>query len=75
MKDTLIDNPITELYNSLFNMKEKMTSGEWVEISGLLQNIYDMKTIIKWKTEPCDCCGQSSGADSDTTDSSSSDLD
>lgn len=71
MKDTLIDNPITELYNSLFNMKDKMTSAEWVEISGLIQQVYDMKTIIKWKTEKCSCCP----TDSNDSDSSNSDSD
>ena len=71
MKDTLIDNPITELYNSLFNMKEKMTSAEWIEVSALLQNIYDMKTIIKWKTEPCDCCHTDDDDDSSSTGSDS----
>ena len=67
MKDTLIDNPITELYNSLFNIKDKMTSGEWVEVSRLLQQVYNMKTIIKWETIPCDCCE----TDSDTSSSDS----
>jgi hypothetical protein len=76
MKERLVDNPITELYNSLFNIKEKMTSAEWVEVSQLLMKIHQMKTIIKWKTEKCNCCYESTnGTDSDTTDSSATDSD
>jgi len=76
MKERLIDNPVTELYNSLFNIKEKMTSAEWMEVSSLLQKIYEMKTIIKWKTENCSCCYENTnGTDSDTTDSSATDSD
>ena len=59
MKDCIIDTPIQELYNSLFNVKEKMTSGEWVEISTLLMQIHKMKTIVRWETRPCDCCHHS----------------
>jgi len=45
MKETLINNPVSELFNSLFNVKEKMTSAEWVEISSLLMKVHQMKKL------------------------------
>jgi len=69
MKETLINNPVSELFNSLFNVKEKMTSAEWVEISTLLMKVHQMKTIIKWKSEPCDCCESSESDSNSDTDS------
>lgn len=74
MKDCIINTPITELYNSLFNIKEKMTSAEWVEVSTLLMQVHQMKTIVKWETRPCDCC-HSSENETDSSDSDNSDSD
>lgn len=68
MKETLINNPITDLYNNLFNIKDKMTSGEWLEINKLLMDIHKMKTLIKWKTEHCNCC-DTSESEIDSSDS------
>ena len=68
MKDKLMNTPITELYNSLFNVKDKLTSAEWVEISNLLMEIHKMKTIVKWETKRCDCCPHSdSGSDTSSS--------